>query len=81
MYQPNWLMIVQTIMIKSISETGRVKTGMHAEMFDGDHDKTDELVYADYECLLPNDVADAVHWACESGLCRWPPGLRSQRAA
>ena len=39
---------------------GRVKTGMHAEMFDGDHAKADELVYSDYECLLPEDVADAV---------------------
>ena len=39
---------------------GRVNTGMHAEMFDGDHDTAAELVYADYECLMPQDVADAV---------------------
>jgi 3-hydroxy acid dehydrogenase/malonic semialdehyde reductase len=39
---------------------GRVKTGMHAEMFSGDHAQADSLVYRDYECLSPGDVADAV---------------------
>lgn len=39
---------------------GRVKTGMHAEMLFGDHVRSDALVYSDYECLLPEDFADAV---------------------
>lgn len=39
---------------------GRVKTGMHAEMFAGDHARSDALVYSDYECLMPEDIADAV---------------------
>jgi len=47
---------------------GRVQTGMHAEMFAGDHAKANELVYADYECLLPADVADAVLY-----MLRTPP--------
>ena len=41
---------------------------MHAEMFAGDHAKANELVYADYECLLPADVADAVLY-----MLRTPP--------
>ena len=45
---------------------GRVKSGMHAEMFGGDHAKTNDLVYSDYECLLPADVADAVLYMINS---------------
>ncbi|WP_137931774.1 SDR family oxidoreductase [Mesorhizobium comanense] len=41
---------------------GRVRTGMHAEMFGGDHSKSDELLYDPYECLQPQDIADAIQY-------------------
>ncbi|KRB31170.1 MULTISPECIES: SDR family oxidoreductase [Mesorhizobium] len=41
---------------------GRVRTGMHAEMFDGDHAKSDAMLYDPYECLWPQDIADAIQY-------------------
>ncbi len=41
---------------------GRVRTGMHAEMFDGDHSRSDALLYDPYECLKATDIADAVEY-------------------
>nr|WP_186363401.1 SDR family oxidoreductase [Rhizobium sp. ACO-34A] len=41
---------------------GRVRTGMHAEMFDGDHSQSDALLYDPYECLTPENIADAVRY-------------------
>lgn len=41
---------------------GRVRTGMHAEMFDGDHSKSDAILYDPYECLRPQDIADAIQY-------------------
>ncbi len=42
---------------------GRVRTGMHAEMFGGDHGVANARVYDPHECMEPGDVADAVLWA------------------
>jgi len=41
---------------------GRVRTGMHAEMFVGDHSKSDALLYDPYECLKPDDIADTLRF-------------------
>lgn len=41
---------------------GRVRTGMHAEMFGGDHARADELIYDPYECLRPEDIAEAIRY-------------------
>jgi NADP-dependent 3-hydroxy acid dehydrogenase YdfG len=41
---------------------GRVRTGMHAEMFDGDHARANELLYDPYECLCPEDIAEAIRY-------------------
>jgi len=41
---------------------GRVRTGMHAEMFGGDHAKSDELIYDPYECLTPEDIAETIRF-------------------
>jgi len=41
---------------------GRVRTGMHAEMFDGDHDRANKLLYDPYECLNPQDIAEAIQY-------------------
>lgn len=42
---------------------GRVRTGMHAEMFDGDHAKANATLYDPYECLEAGDIADGVRFA------------------
>ena len=42
---------------------GRVRTGMHAEMFDGDHATANARLYDPYECMEPEDVAEAVLWS------------------
>lgn len=41
---------------------GRVRTGMHAEMFDGDQARAAELLYDPYECLAPEDIAGAIEY-------------------
>jgi 3-hydroxy acid dehydrogenase / malonic semialdehyde reductase len=41
---------------------GRVRTGMHAEMFDGDHAKADSLLYLPYECLNGEDIAETIRF-------------------
>lgn len=41
---------------------GRVRTGMHAEMFDGDRAKADALLYDPYECLRGEDIAAALRY-------------------
>ena len=41
---------------------GRVRSGMHAEMFEGDHARAAELLYNPYECMNPGDVADVVRF-------------------
>lgn len=41
---------------------GRVRSGMHAEMFEGDHAKAAELLYDPYECMNPEDVADVIRF-------------------
>jgi 3-hydroxy acid dehydrogenase / malonic semialdehyde reductase len=41
---------------------GRVRTGMHAEMFGGDHAKSDEQIYDPYECLKAEDIADTIRF-------------------
>jgi NADP-dependent 3-hydroxy acid dehydrogenase YdfG len=41
---------------------GRVRSGMHAEMFEGDHARAAELLYDPYECMNPEDVADVIRF-------------------
>lgn len=41
---------------------GRVRTGMHAEMFNGDHAKANEQLYDPYECLNTEDVAETIRF-------------------
>lgn len=41
---------------------GRVRTGMHAEMFEGDHAKANERLYDPYECLDTEDVAETIRF-------------------
>ena len=43
-------------------QPGRVRTGMHDEMFDGDHQKVRELLYDPYECLTGDDVAESFRY-------------------
>ncbi len=39
---------------------GRVATGMHREMFEGDEEKAAATFYEGYACLTPQDVAAAI---------------------
>jgi len=39
---------------------GRVHSGMHAEMFDGDLRQAETLLYAPYECLSVTDIAETI---------------------
>lgn len=41
---------------------GRVESGMHAELVGGDAELGHQQFYAPYECLMPVDVANAVHY-------------------
>ena len=41
---------------------GRVRTGMHAEMFGGDQAKAEEVIYRRYECLTADDIADTIRF-------------------
>ena len=41
---------------------GRVRTGMHAEMFEGDHAKASEILYDPYECLKADDIANVIRF-------------------
>jgi 3-hydroxy acid dehydrogenase/malonic semialdehyde reductase len=41
---------------------GRVRTGMHAEMYEGSHEKANELMYDPYECLRAEDIANAIEY-------------------
>jgi len=47
---------------------GRVRSGMHAEMFEGDHARAAELLYDPYECMNPADVADVVRFVLAAPL-------------
>lgn len=42
---------------------GRVRTGMHAEMFGGDIDEANRQLYDPVQCMLPDEVADGIVWA------------------
>tara|TARA_R100001129_G_scaffold186346_3_gene177694 strand:+ start:10654 stop:11406 length:753 start_codon:yes stop_codon:yes gene_type:complete len=41
---------------------GRVRTGMHAEMFEGSHERANEILYDPYECLNAEDIANAIDY-------------------
>jgi NADP-dependent 3-hydroxy acid dehydrogenase YdfG len=41
---------------------GRVATGMHREMFDGDEARAAAAFYEGHDCLTPQDVASAIDW-------------------
>ena len=41
---------------------GRVESGMHAEMVGGDKELSDREFYAPYDCLQPEDIAQAVNY-------------------
>ena len=45
---------------------GRVRSGMHAEMFDGDHKKAAALLYDPYECMSGQDVARVIKFILDS---------------
>jgi len=45
---------------------GRVRTGMHAEMFDGDQIKAETLLYAPYECMTGADIAKTIAFVLEA---------------
>lgn len=42
---------------------GRVRTGMHAEMFDGDAEEANRRVYDPVQTLLPDEIAEGIVWA------------------
>jgi len=44
---------------------GRVRSGMHAQMFDGDQDQAEALLYAPYECMTGIDIAETVGFVLE----------------
>ncbi len=50
---------------------GRVRTGMHAEMFGGSHEEADERVYDPVVTMAAEDAAEAIIWALSkpSHLC------------
>ena len=45
---------------------GRVRTGMHAEMYAGDHAKSDALLYDPYECLTAEDIAETLRFVLDA---------------
>jgi len=45
---------------------GRVRTGMHAEMFNGDQEQAEALLYAPYECLTAIDIARTIAFILET---------------
>lgn len=45
---------------------GRVRSGMHAEMFDGDQSKAEEVLYEAFECLDAEDIADAIAYVLDT---------------
>ena len=49
---------------------GRVRSGMHAEMYGGDQAKAEELLYAPYECMSGVDVANVIAFVLDT-----PPHL------
>lgn len=42
---------------------GRVRTGMHAEMFGGSHEEANRRVYDPVETIAPNEAAKGIIWA------------------
>ncbi len=50
---------------------GRVRTGMHAEMFEGSHEEADRRVYDPVVTMEAEDAAEAIIWALSkpSRLC------------
>ena len=42
---------------------GRVRTGIHAEMFGGSHDEADRRVYDPVVTMVAEDVAEGILWA------------------
>jgi NADP-dependent 3-hydroxy acid dehydrogenase YdfG len=44
----------------------RVKTYIHAQAVGGDRAKADEQFYRGYECLLPEDIADAIAFVLDA---------------
>ncbi len=42
---------------------GRVRTGMHAEMFGGNHEEANKRVYDPVVTLDPEDIAESIIWA------------------
>jgi len=42
---------------------GRVRTGMHAEMFDGNHEEANKIAYDSVVTLEPEDIAEGIIWA------------------
>lgn len=45
---------------------GRVRSGMHAEMFEGNHEKAAELLYDPYECLNGDDIANTIRFILDT---------------
>lgn len=45
---------------------GRVRSGMHAEMFDGDQAKAEEVLYGPYECMQGADVANVIGFVLDT---------------
>lgn len=44
---------------------GRVRTGMHAEMFGGSHEEANRRMYDPVQSLEPDEIADAIVWALD----------------
>jgi len=45
---------------------GRVRSGMHAEMFDGDVRQAEALLYTPYECMEPVDIAETIAFVLQT---------------
>jgi 3-hydroxy acid dehydrogenase / malonic semialdehyde reductase len=45
---------------------GRVRSGMHAEMFEGDQAKAAELLYDPYECMEGRDIANVIKFVLDT---------------
>ena len=45
---------------------GRVRSGMHAEMFEGNQARAEEILYAPYECMDGVDVANVIAFVLDT---------------
>lgn len=44
---------------------GRVRTGMHAEMYDGSHEEANRRMYDPVHTMTPDEIAEAIVWSLD----------------